>query len=578
MTSKILWAAAIASCIAGIATAAPALRTVRTLTQPDGTQLQAIAYGDEYFSFMADAASGQCLTQDKATGFWRPMSDDEATLTLNQWNTARRIAAAEASAMANHMPSQGHVLVPVVPVQFADFSFRDDHGTPEHLEIIYNQVDETRYAMTGADKKDYYTSGLRQYFRDQSQGKFDPEFVINKPVTLAYSRAYYGNNSGDTKDVNYAILLSEAIDSLVARGALANGSQFDYDGDGQIDLIHFLFAGHGENTTGHVEEIWAKKGVHSVDVGNGLTTGNFILVPEFGVYRNDTVESTIGEKAHEMSHALGLPDFYSTNKATVYDCYGMDGWSLMDQGMYSGGTQIPATYTLSERMQLGWSGEPDSVRTVGKVTLGSIFSTGNGLILRNPANENEYITIENHQPDNIWDMMWGNSSYTTYNRNRGLLITHVDYLPSAWSSNTVNNSPSHQRCSPLPADGELLPYSAFNDGLVDANAFIANYFSDIFPGYRNVKVLNPLANKTAIWFTGDSIKIDITNIEFVANGAVEITFGNPSEEVPEDTIPDGIETLSESGALAKKTKHIVLKNGRFFINGHDLYGRKCDEE
>ncbi len=570
---RILLATALTACIASGALAAPAMRGLRTISQPDGTRLQVIAYGDEHFSVMADATSGMCITRDEATGFWRTMTDDEATLTLRQWNTARRAAAAETAMMANNTPSTGHILVPVVPVQFADFSFTGDNGTPEHLDIIYNQVDETRYAMTGADNKDYYTSGLRQYFRDQSAGKFDPEFVIFEPVTLAKNRAYYGQNSGGTKDVNYTNLMREAIDSLVARGVLADASRFDNDGDGTIDLIHFLYAGHGENTTGNTEEIWAKKGLYVTEADNGVKTGNFILVPELGSYRNATVESAVGEKAHEMSHALGLPDFYSTNASTANDCYGMDGWSLMDQGMYGGGTQIPASYTLHERMMLGWCDEPEAVPAEGKVTLEPIGTAGKGLILRNPANADEYLTFENHQPDNLWDKMWGNASYTTYTRARGLLITHVDYQAGAWTSNTVNNTPAHQRCTPLPADGELPTYSKVLSQEITASAFIANHFADVYPGSGNVKQLNPLANTMAIWFTGDSIDIDITNIEILANGAMEITFGTP-----EDPIPDGIETLSEAGTSAKKKNRIVLKEGRFYIQGRDLYGRKCDEE
>ena len=582
------------------AQAAPADRTVRTVTQPDGTQMHIYMVGDENLSFTVNAATGEYVTLDETTGFWRPMTDEE----LSEANTmkAQKLSAVRSAeqVMISGTPYSGHILVPVVLVQFADLSYTPDDSLLQYYDTIFNMVDTTRYAYTSNnDGKDYFTSGLRQYFRDQSLGLFDPEFDILGPITVSKGYAYYGANSGSSKDVNYTEMVKEVFDSLCARGCMNDAAKYDADGNGKIDLICFQFAGQSENSTYKTDQIWSKNSKRSLTAPDGTLTDNIVLTPELSGAGN---RGTIGIIAHEISHALGLPDFYSTKSgSTALKCYGMDAWSLMDQGEYNGMEFIPAPYTLHERLMMGWSQEPDSVPTTGKVTLEPISRNGKGLILRNPDNENEYITIENHQPESVWEMVWGNSAYVTYQKNRGLLVTHVDYNKSIWSSNTVNNDSAHQRCSPLAADGVRIPYGDVGTTIVGdenetiqitANYFYKNLLNDIFSPANGIKTLNN-SNPLSIWFTGDSIGIDITDIKHLADGCIEITFGHPADSIPLDTIPsdsipndsipsdsvpDAIETiaLETSADIEKRPKIVMLKNGRIIVGGHDLYGRKSE--
>ncbi len=572
------------------AQAAPADRTVRTVTQPDGTQMHIYMVGDENLSFTVNAATGEYVTLDETTGFWRPMTDDE----LSEANTmkAQKLSAVRSAeqVMISGTPYTGHILVPVVLVQFADVSYTPHDDLIKFYDTVFNMVDTTRYAYTSNnDGKDYFTSGLRQYFRDQSFGSFDPEFDILGPITVSKGYAYYGANSTYGKDAKYTEMTKEVFDSLCARGYMNDAAKYDADGNGKIDLICFQFAGQSENSTYKTDQIWSKQTTLNLTAPDGTMTSNVVLTPEISGHGHC---GTIGIIAHEICHTLGLPDFYSTKSgSTALKCYGMDAWSLMDQGEYNGMEFIPAPYTLHERLMMGWSQEPDSVPTTGKVTLEPISRNGKGLILRNPDNENEYITIENHQPETVWEMVWGNSAYVTYQKNRGLLVTHVDYNKSIWSSNTVNNDSAHQRCSPLAADGVRIPYGDVGTTIVGeenetiqitANYFYQNLLNDIFSPANGIKTLNN-SNPLSIWFTGDSIGIDITDIKHLADGCIEITFGHPadtipSDSIPSDSVPDAIETiaLETSADTEKRPKIVMLKNGRIIVGGHDLYGRKSE--
>lgn len=548
--------------------AAPALRKVFTLKQPNGTSIQAMQVGDEYMSFVTDAKTGECLVQDEVSGFWRPMTDPEIDVVSRQWADTRR----KAKAIRNFLggtPHKNQVKIPVLLVQYSDLKMSEQYGTVAFYDTLLNVLDKERLAFIGSDKKPYYTSSARKYFQTQSLGKFDPVFDILKPITLKNGYAYYGKDSGTSKDVNRNELIDEAIAMAIERGDLKNASQYDSDKDGRVDLLYIIYAGFGQNQHANSNTIWPHNSTHSVTTPDGTKIYDYCMTNELiGSDPNEIMTDGIGVFVHEMSHALGLPDFYGTNANTASQCYGMDAWSLMDQGEFNGMNQIPANYTLHERMLLGWCDEPETVPTNSKVILEPITKNGKGLILRNPENENEYITLEvHHKSADIWDATWGTGSSYRRTVNNGLLITHVDYDASIWNSNNVNNNPRHLRCSPMAADGELVLWPGNNTSAEEQKAWMYSYLSDIYPGYNQITKLDS-TNPLAEWFTGSKMDINITDVKILSNGSVEITFGNPEA--------NGIESLCKDTEQEHPAK-IQLRNGKLVVNGFDLSGRKLDK-
>lgn len=60
----------------------------------------------------------------------------------------------------------------------------------------------------------------------------------------------------------------------------------------------------------------------------------------FHINRHDYI-SGIGVTVHELSHAMGLPDFYPLNASSYLDDQEMEFWDLMDGGEYAGNGYCP---------------------------------------------------------------------------------------------------------------------------------------------------------------------------------------------------------------------------------------------
>ena len=558
--------------------ASPARRQVFTITQPNGSKIQALQLGDEHMSFVTDAETGQCLIEDIESGFWRPMNETELSTASRQWTESRRHAQAiTVRRNLGGTPRKDRVTIPLILVQYSNLKLTEKYGTKEFYEKLLNETSTDRLAFNDSKGNAYYAGSARKYFNAQSMGSFDPVFDILDPITLDNGYEYYGKDADSgTKDINKGKLIEEAINKAIARGDLNNAAKYDSNKDGKVDLVYFVFAGCGQNQGANKNTIWPHNSTYSIKTPDGTYVSVYCMTNELaGSDPNTPMTDGIGVFVHEMSHALGLPDFYATNSSTAAQCFGMDAWSLMDQGEFNGKNQIPANYTLSERMAFEWCEEPEIAPSVGTVILEPLVKSGKGLILRNPRNSDEYLTFENHQPDaNLWERCWGTSSYfsdyASYQsrQHRGLLITHIDYNISDWNSNSVNNTPTHQRCTPLAADGECVLYTNFTTR-EEYMHYLNSLSSDIYPGYSKITTLNN-KNPLAVWYTGEEIDINITNIEQLTNGNIKITFGNPEPD------PSGIDEL-ESDAMKKKSSKVELRDGRFVINGYDLNGRKIQK-
>ena len=555
------------------AQAAPALRRIVTLSQPDGTTIQAIPMGDEHMSYWLDAQTGLYLTQDTLTHYWRVMTDDEATTTYSQWTESRQHAARtlhQIKTLGGVTP-KNQVKLPMVLVQFSDLSLSEEFGSELFMDSVMNMMDFDRVAYTYGGKE-YHTGSVRKYWNVQSFGKFDPVFDILGTITLPQSYSYYGAEGTTGHDAKVGSLIAEVVDSLIKRGSLDNAAQYDNNKDGKLDCLYIIYAGYGQNESGVADHIWAKNTTGYVyTLPDGTKTNLMLLSPELCGYRTANpyhVLPNIGVFTHEFGHSIGLPDFYGTNSSTASQCYGMDSWSLMDQGEYNGLGQIPGCLTTHERMYLGWLDEPQAVNAECRDTLAPCVSTGDVRIFRNPEVENEYITIENHQPENCWELTWGNAGYYYNQQHRGLLITYVYFDQSLWSVNGPNNTPSFQHCSPICADGDRYLYSNVTDQAT-FTAWKANLSSDIYPGKSNITTLDS-TNTLFRWHSGDTIAFNITAIQTLADSSVVITFGNPKEDEQ-----SSIDTLYDKQQPMRATKR--MRGGQIYIvkgdKEYDLMGR-----
>ena len=416
------------------------------------------------------------------------------------------------------LPHTGSPKVPVILVQFPDrkFSIADtEEGVVANYKDFFNAGEGVMPGQTGHQS----SCSVKDYYRQESNGQFTPEFTIIGPVTLSESYKYYGDNGsrGDGGDIHISALYSEAC-KLAVRDYDVDWMVFDNKNVGKVSFVFFIYAGEGENASEDTYTIWPKESVTSLTVkydDKTVVFGSYGCTCELLMDGQDG----IGPVLHEMGHGLGFPDFYDT----TYRAFGMDMWSFMDSGCYTMLDTWTPCMNGHELDFLGWRDlielDPEESYTL---TLDPMSEGGKAYKLPNKANANEYLVLENRQNRGL-DTYMSNLMYyyyETYGKSHGLLVTHIDYLRSAWANNSVNTNPSHQRCTIIPADGELISNVY---GYTDEWA--RSIHKDLYPGPDNVTELTSYKA-----FTGEKFNFTVDNIRETSDGKIilDINGGTPS--------------------------------------------------
>lgn len=414
----------------------------------------------------------------------------------------RRIGQASSAPL----PCTGSPKVPVVLVQFKDKSFTVA-DSDEEVKSMYDEFLNKKEGKACTSLKSVYA-----YFKEQSFGKFTPEFDVIGPVTLDNNYSYYGKNSGNNKDVNISKFYSEACKKAVSSYDVS-WSSFDNNADGKVDMVFFIYAGEGENnySVDDANLIWPKEGTSTLSV----TVDDYTI--KFGAYGctcelYNGAQDGVGTMCHELSHALGLPDFYDVN----YVCYGMDYWDLMDSGCYQIDGLSPVGYSAYERDFMGWIDivtlNPDSAYTL---TLEPLETSGVAYRIVNKTSQNECFIFENRQ--NIGSdtyLGWPAANlYRKYGYVNGLMVTHVDYSANAWSNNTVNTAKDRQRMTLVPADGVLTMLSDYSAS--GTAAWAESMMGDLYPYSYTDNDGNEIkitALSSYATYTGSGLGVTVDNI------------------------------------------------------------------
>ena len=377
----------------------------------------------------------------------------------------------------------------IILIEFDDKGFsREDYP-----EIMNDMVNKEGYS--GFDNLTL-TGSVRDYFSDNSGGKFQPHFDIAGPYKVPFSQ--YDCNIN--KDNKIGQILRAAIDSADVVGNV-NFKDYDGDGDGKVDLVYFIVAGNGANYSGNNENLWwphrsgfwgiKKDGVYLQDYASSTELLGYMSRPT--TIRIDG----IGTIVHEFSHVLGLPDFYDTDyEKGGGQSYDPGDWSVMASGCYADSGDTPVGYSLYERYSVGFCEEPETITAEGSYTLEPLFSSFTGFRIDSPVNK-EFFLFENRQNDAFkWDKCLPGS---------GMLVHRVDKTNTGvWYNNTINVNPDHNYYEVVRAGGNGSSGTA----------------ADVFPGTRKVTTLNakttPANLKT---WSGKSTRWGLKNIQ-MANGVI----------------------------------------------------------
>lgn len=390
----------------------------------------------------------------------------------------------------------------IVLVQFNDKEF----SRPDYKDIITDMVNKKDYK--GYDNKKMPGS-VHDYFSDNSDGKFQPEFDVVGPYTLDFSQ-YDCNIKGEKTD---EVLLA-ALDSVDVD---VNFKDYDGDGDSMVDLVFFVMAGNGANFVGNDENLWwphraqiwnrkeYDKGRDPYVRKDGVLIWDYASSTELAGYTNQPNSiyiDGIGTICHEFSHVLGLPDFYDSNYEEDGESTTPGDWSVMAHGCYLDDGFTPAGYSLYERYSVGFTDEPKKITNEGSYTLNPLHVDHTGLRIDSPE-KNEFFLLENRQNSQFkWD---------AYLPGHGLLVHRVDMSDTkVWQENKVNANADRNYYELIRAGGPE-----------NANT---NY--DVFPGRGKVTTLHngtkPANLKT---WSGKATKWGLFNIR-EDNGVVSFDVQN----------------------------------------------------
>ena len=331
----------------------------------------------------------------------------------------------------------------LILASFTDVDFADNN-----TQLAFDSLaNGENYVYNGA------TGSCKQYFTDQSNGKYIPHFDVVGPVALPQSHAYYGENATDGNDqyvVDFVIDACKGADSLGV-----DFSQYDNDEDGFVDFVYIIYAGYAESEGAGATTIWP----HNWDLISALyfgytnqkeyyaTSATDYKLPELdGVKLNNyacsnelkkssNARTGIGTICHEFSHVLGLPDYYlTTTNPVVNQRYTPGAWSLMGYGNYLNGGNTPPNYSVYDKYYLGWL-EPEALSKSQSLEIPADGETTYMI-----SRDEEHVGAGAYRTDTVFYLEnRQQEGWDTYLPGHGLLVWRVIYDESDWYQNCPND-------------------------------------------------------------------------------------------------------------------------------------------
>ena len=477
------------------ASAVPAMGNLVKVQQPDGTTVTIRLVGDEYLHFNTTADGYSVVKNDRSFYVYAQRSaDGQLVPTAQVAHDEAARPAAEVAFLATvkkyiqpDMPER--VVLEKSAEQQRRLQARQQHRAPHYdyskfhglvILVEYNDrvfdTDDYKETITAAITEEGYsgytdyagrrvncTGSVYDYFNDNSMGVFKPEFDVVGPIQVDRSQYYARGTSSSASQLMLDVV--NAVDPDV------NFKDYDTDGDGVVDMIYFIFAGHGANVGGndsrllwpHASSIYNPR-TYSYVYKDGVQLGRYACSTELtGSDKSSRQIDGIGTICHEFSHVLGLPDFYDTD----YEKSGGQSddpgnWTLMSAGCYLNNSRTPCGYSLFERYMVGFA-TPAVIDAEGSYTLNPVHESNTGFRINTPVKK-EFFMLENRQKKR-WDQ---------YLPGHGMLVFRVDSTnTTVWNQNTINCNPKHNYYE-----------------LVRARGLMGSGSYDPFPGSGRVSTLN----------------------------------------------------------------------------------------
>ena len=393
-------------------------------------------------------------TMERPARLQSPATPDEAAAAEGKPSAPRRISSAT---------TVGKLRSLILLVEFPDRTFVSGSAQQDFHDLLM----QDNYSVNGA------TGSAWNYYHDNSNGRFDPEFVVAGPYRASREAAYYAGSDGTDNTPELIVETCRLADDEIDFSQFAD--------DGVIRDVFVFYAGHNQAETADPQTIWP----HRWDVQgdpryrdvllDGVQLAGYACSSELNA---DRVMAGIGTFCHEFGHVLGWPDFYDTDYAgSGGNAPALESYSLMCSGSYNNDGRTPPALNILERWMVGWA-EPEEIADGGDLELGPV-TNDEGYLVRTPT-DNDYFLLESRDPaGNKWDRHIPDVG------EGGMLVYHVDYTPayaSRWhTGNSLNCNPGHE-CMKLVRS-------------VPSSYGTQSAGRTFFPGTDDVRSLSPGSNR-----------------------------------------------------------------------------------
>ena len=391
--------------------------------------------------------------------------------------------------------------MPVILISFSDADF-----TMSDPQSYYHRMLNEKGYNEGVG-----AGCLADYFRDQSNGRLNIQFDVYGPFKVTQKAGGHGSSY-------YGVDVIQDVVKQLYDTDKTDFSIYDWNGNGEVNEVFFVAASYaGNQVTGY---IWPNsQDEHLLLPGNIYS--NFCSIAT-ELWRDGSLDG-FGTIAHEIFHALGLPDVYPLGSATSFSA--VDEWDLLDGGNNTNRGWCPPNLMAMEKMYLGWD-QPEELTQATSITdMKSASAGGKSYLIRNSGQSNEYYLLENRQQVG-WDYGCPGN---------GLIIVHVDFQQLSWGNNEVNISDTHYRYDLFHADGkDYMVWDPQNDGEDPDKYTMSDYLrckflsTSAYPYGENQSLTNT-SSPAAVLFSPNAdgellMSKAITNIQVTSDGTVSFDF------------------------------------------------------
>lgn len=498
----------------------------KSYRQPDGTVLTLTLCGDEQFSCYL-STDGQTYSRD-SLGAFHILANEQ--LQQQSSSRSRRAIRQLAEPITDWNPNRIYRQLVIL------FSFEDYDFSMEDPAAYYNSVFNEKGFNNGTG-----VGCVADYFRDQSNGRFNLQFDIYGPYQVSGKA-----KSGSSKNYGSSFL-KEATEMMVGENPDIDYSPYDWDGDGYVNQVIYVYAGLAGNISGNEGYIWPNTSTFS-----SIKTADNHIISSYtasGEKFTENIYAGMGTICHEFTHSLGLPDLYPTSK-TIGVFSVVDEWDLMDGGNFTGRGWCPPNYSPLEKMLLGWL-EPEELTEECTINGLKPVSEG-GKVYQIKHTDSEYYLLENRQ--------W--TGWDAGLPGQGLVVYHVSYNASKWNSNSVNNIKGKPNYSLVAADN--LDYDAWDALMTQRGG----------SSYAGKSMMNSFYLSTAPypWQTDST---DFVNNSLTATSVPATVMYNKNafgKTILSKSITDIVQNADGTVSFTFHPTNIVIGdvNGDFVVNAADI--------